>query len=297
MEKYLLKGAVTELIATFSDDEKLDLGMFADECAFQVKAGIKGLFTGGLASESLFTTQAERIAMTKVAVEKANGKIPVVANIVELRLCDAKTLLKSYEDTGVDAICITQPYIIPYTADMLYSYISELASMTKLPVFIYNAPQTGNTLSPSLVAKIVNNNENIVGYKDSTQDIIHLQTTMAGIKKGRHFECVSGSDATIFPTLAIGGCGIISLISALFPQPIIDVCETYFKGDIAGSFEKQKEVLAIRTALKGAPFLAGYKYAASLIGLNLGIVRNPLSNASDKEKETIKRNLQELQMI
>lgn len=297
MEKYLLKGAVTELISTFSNDEKLDLGMFADECEFQVNAGIKGLFTNGLASESLFTTQAERIAMTKVAVEKAKGKIPVIANIVEMRLCDAKTLLQGYVDAGADGICLTQPSIIPYTPDMLFNYMSSLAAMTKLPVYVYNAPQTGNTLSPALVAKIVNSNGNIVGYKDSTQDIIHLQTTMAGIKKDKHFECISGSDATIFPTLAVGGCGIISLISALFPQPIIDVCETYFKGDIAGSFEKQKEVLAIRTALKGAPFLAGYKYAASLIGLNLGIVRNPLSDASDKEKETIKKNLQELQLI
>lgn len=296
-KQYLLKGAVTELIATFDKNEKLDLGMYANQCDFQINAGIKGLFCSGLAGESLYTTQDERIEMTKVAVQKANGKIPVVGNIAELRLCDAKTLLQRYVDAGVDAICITQPSVIGYTADMLYRYYSELAGMTKLPVYVYNAPQTSNTLSPALVDKIVNENENVVGYKDSTQDIVHLQTMMAGIKKGKHFECISGSDATIYPTLAIGGCGIISLISAVFPKPIIDVCELYFAGDMAASFAKQQEILDIRTALKGAPFLAGYKYAASLIGLDLGIVRNPLSDATQKEKDTIKANLERLQLI
>lgn len=297
MEQFLLKGAVTELIATFDKNEKLDLGMYASQCDFQMQAGIKGLFCSGLAGESLYTTQDERIEMTKVAVEKAGGKVPVVGNIAELRLCDAKTLLQRYVDAGVDAICITQPYVLGYTPDLLFRYYSELAGMTKLPVYVYNAPQTSNTLSPALVDRIVNENENVVGYKDSTQDIIHLQSVMAGIKPGKHFECVAGSDATIFPTLTIGGCGIISLISAVFPKPIIDVCEIYFRGDIAGAFEKQKEILAIRTALKGAPFLAGYKYAASLIGLELGVVRNPLSDATQKEKDTIKANLQALHLM
>lgn len=297
MAKYLLKGAVTELVATFDQNEKFDEVMFSEECDFQLKAGIKGLFIGGLASESLTTTAEERAAMARIAANKATGKIPVVGNIVELRLCDALDLLRKYEDAGVDAICITQPYVLAYTPDMLFKYFSTIAKATKLPVYVYNAPQTSNTMSPGLVAKIVNQNENVIGYKDSTQDIIHLQSLMAAINPDKHFECISGSDATIFPTLAIGGCGIISLISAVFPKPIIDVCEIYFNGDIAGSFEKQKEILKIRTALKGAPFLAGYKYAASLIGLNLGIVRNPLSDATEKEKEAIKKNLQDLKLI
>ena len=297
MEKILLKGAVTELIATFDKDEKLDLGMYENECDYQLQAGIKGLFCNGLAGEGLYMTYDEKIAVTKVAVRKAAGKVPVIGNIPEFRFCDAKKLLEGYLDAGVDAICITQPSVIAYTPELLFRYFSDLAALTKLPVYVYNAPQTSNTMSPALVDKIVNENENVVGYKDSTQDIIHLQSVMAGIQAGKHFECISGSDATIFPTLAVGGCGIISLISAVFPQPIIEVCEKYFAGDIEGSFEVQKRILAIRTALKGAPFVAGYKYAASLIGLPLGVVRNPLSDATDAQKAKLKENLTALGML
>ncbi len=297
LTKFMVKGAVTELVSTFDDNEKLDLGMFENEVDFQLEAGIKGLFTGGFASESLYTTQEERVAMTKVAVEKANGKVPVIGNIAELRPCDALALLKSLEEIGVDAVCVTQPYVLGYTQDMMVKYFTKLAESTKLPVYVYNAPQTSNTLTPATVAKIANNNENVVGYKDSTQDIIHLQSVQAGIKEGKHWECVSGSDATIFPTLTVGGCGIISLISAVFPKPIIDICDIYFSGNVEGAFEKQKEILEIRTALKGAPFLAGYKYAASLIGLPLGIVRAPLSDASDAEKAKIKDNMIKLGLV
>lgn len=297
LSKNIVKGAVTELISTFDKDEKLDLGMYENEIDFQLQAGIKGLFTGGLASESLFTTQEERVAMTKAAVKKANGAIPVIGNIAELRPDDALALLKAYEDAGVDAICITQPYVIGYTQDMMVKYFTKLAESTKLPVYIYNAPQTSNTLTPGTVAKIANNNENVIGYKDSTQDIIHLESVQAGIMAGKHWECISGSDATIFPTLAVGGCGIISLISAIFPKPIIDICDIYFSGNVEAAFEKQKEILEIRTALKGAPFLAGYKYAASLIDLPLGIVRAPLADASDAEKAKIKENMTKLGLI
>lgn len=297
MEKYILKGAVTELIATFDSQENLDTGMYENQCDFQMEAGIKGLFCNGLAGESLYTTMDEKETMTKIAVRKAGGKIPVVGNIAELRLGDAKKMLRIYEDAGVDVLCVTQPYVLGYTPELLYQFYSELAGMTGLPLYVYNAPQTSNTMSPGLVDKIVNDNETIIGYKDSTQDIIHLQTMMAGIRKGKHFECISGSDATIFPTLSIGGCGIISLISAVFPKPIIDVCETYFQGDMDKSFDIQKTILDIRTALKGAPFLAGYKYAASLIGLPLGIVRNPLSDATDAQKRVIRDNLERLGLL
>ena len=297
MDNNLVKGAVTELIATFDKNENLDLGMYKNQVDFQLEAGIKGLFIGGLAGESLLITKDEKVAMTKAVVEKAKGKVPIMGNIVELRPCDALDMLKAYEDAGVDAICITQPYVLGYTQDMLYRFCSDLAQNTKLPVLIYNAPQTSNTLTPATVAKIANNNENVIGYKDSTQDIIHLQTVQSMIKDGKHWECISGSNATIFPTLTVGGCGIISLISAVFPKPIIEICDLYFAGDIEGAFNKQKEILDIRTALKGAPFLAGYKYAAELIGLPLGIVRAPLADASTAEKEKIKANLSRLGLI
>jgi dihydrodipicolinate synthase/N-acetylneuraminate lyase len=281
MEKeFLFRGACTELLAPFDKNNAIDFGALNCEIDMQLEAGIGSLFVNGLATEALLA-----------------GKVPVMGNIVTNVPSTSAELLKAYEAAGVDAICVTQPMVYSYTSDALYRFFSDLAKSTKLPVYVYNARESSNTLSPALVAKLVNGHDNIIGYKDSTIDIIHLQTMMAAIKEGKHFECMSGSDATIFPTLAIGGCGIISLISAVFPRAIIDLCDTFFAGDYEKAFKHQEHVLEIRTVLKAAPFVAGYKYAASLIGIPLGCVRAPLSDATESQKEFIKVNLAKLGLI
>lgn len=294
--KKLLKGAVTEVVATFNEDGSFNYDLFANQIDFQLEQGIKGIFLNGLAGEYLTTTWDEKVEMTKIAVKKCDGKVPVVGNIVETRPQNAMKMLKMYESEGVDGICITQPAMMAVPEDMMVKFYSNIAKATMLPVMVYNAPQTNNTLSPGTVCRIINENENVIGYKDSTQDIIHLQSVMAGVKK-KNFECFSGSDATTFPTLAIGGLGVISLISAVFPKPVIDVCELYFAGDVQGSFEMQKKILEIRTALKIGPFLSGYKYAASLIGLDLGFAREPSTLMNEKQKAALKQNLEELNLL
>jgi 4-hydroxy-tetrahydrodipicolinate synthase len=298
MEKeFLFRGACTELLAPFDKNNAIDFGALNCEIDMQLEAGIGSLFVNGLATEVLLTSKEEQISLAEATVKRVAGKVPVMGNIVTNIPATSMELLRAYEAAGVDAICVTQPMVYIYTVDALYRFFSDLAVSTKLPVYVYNARETSNTMSPALVARLVNEYDNIIGYKDSTIDIIHLQTLMASIKEGKHFECMSGSDATIFPTLVIGGCGIISLISAVFPGAIIDLCDAYFAGDSEKAFKLQGYVLDIRTVLKAAPFLAGYKYAAQLIGMPLGGVRAPLSDATESQKEFIKENLVRLGLI
>jgi dihydrodipicolinate synthase/N-acetylneuraminate lyase len=293
----LFRGACTELITPYDANGAINYKFLVNEIDDQLEAGISALFVNGLAGEALLTTKQEQVDMTKTTVKRVNGKVPVISNIVSNIPANALELLNEFEKAGVDAICITQPMSYEYTSDAIYKFFSDLATAAKLPVYIYNAPQSGNIMSPNIIAKLVNEHENIIGYKDSTQDIVHLQTVMKLIKKEKHFECVSGSDATIFPTLAVGGTGVISLISAVFPNPVINVCDAYFQGEIEKSFACQKYVLDIRTVLKVAPMVAGYKYASELIGKPLGEVRAPLANATDAQKKSIKENLTKLGLI
>ena len=137
---------------------------------------------------------------------------------------------RAFEEAGADAVSIAQPHTFTYEEDAIYEYYTNLIRRTKLPVYVYNAPQTNNILSPRLVKRLVEENENVRGYKNSVQDILHLQSVMELIPKERHFECIAGSDSTIFATLALGGCGIISWVSIMFPELIEELCDAYFKG-------------------------------------------------------------------
>ena len=135
------------------------------------------------------------------------------------------------------------------------------------------------------------------GYKNSVQDILHLQSVMELIPKECHFECIAGSDSTIFATLALGGCGIISWVSIMFPELIEELCDAYFKGDIEGARSLQFRVQKVRTILKHAPMDSGYRYAGELIGLPMGYPRQPMSQATEEQKNYIREELTKMGMI
>lgn len=298
MEKeYLFKGSVAELMAPMDDNWQLNLDLFKKNIDWQLERGTEAFFLNGLVSESYTATREENMLLTKTAADHLKGKGKIMANISLSNINEGKEMAKQFEQMGVTAICITPPQVFPYESQGIYDYYAEIITSVDLPMYVYNMPQTCNTMSPKLASSLINDFDNVWGYKDSTQDIIHLQTMMAGIKEGKHVECISGSDGTIFPVLTVGGCGVISLIANPFPKPVQDLCKAYFEGDIVKAKEMQFFVLKIRSILKYAPYLAGTKYAMELVGQPSGNVRPPLSEPTEEQKKYIRTELAKLDLI
>lgn len=291
------EGTVTELITPFSSDGKLDYQLLANEAEYQINAGVAGLFTNGVASEVFYLSPEEQIEATRTVVKQANGRIKIMANVAANTMIESKQILEAYEIIGVDAISLQAPTIHAISQDSLFDYFNTLAKSTKLPICIYNAPQTGNVISPETVARIFHENQNVVYYKESTIDFVHVQNTLRLIGPDKKIEFFSGSDASTFLIANLGGKGVVSLISAVFPKQVKAIYDAYSIGDLVAAQNAQNFVLEIRDALKSAPFLAGYKYAGSLVGIPLGTVRYPLSDATDSQKETIKNNLNKLGLL
>lgn len=296
-DTYLFRGAMTELIAPMDEHEEIDYGLFKLQIQRQLEAGIEGLFLSGL-TECMVTSLQEQIEMLEVCVEEVNGKVPVMGSICTNRPKDALHVMKAYEVAGADAVCITNPHTFTYEEGAVYEYFTQLIREAKIPVYIYNAPQTNNILSPALVHRLVLENDNVRGYKDSLQNIMHLQEVMQGIGTGRHFEVIAGSDASIYATLAMGGCGVISWVSVLFPHLIKDLCDAFFAGDIQLAREKQFLVSQVRSALKLAPMDTGYRYVSELLGVSIGRARMPQNPyATDAQKTLVRTRLEELGML
>lgn len=295
--KTSFRGAVSEIITPFDENSKLDLGLLQAEVDYQVESGIAALFSNGLAGESFDMNVDELIAVNKEVVRCNAGRLPIMANITGNNIENCMKLLRAYEDSGVQSICLTQPATYAFSQDALYEHMQTLAAATELPVCIYNAPQTSNTLTPATVAKLLNENDNVVYYKESTLDIIHMQNTMRLVRKDKEYEFLAGSDATIYPIMAMGGLGVVSLISTVFPKPIIKLCDQALAGDLEGAKKTQFEVLKLREVLKIGSFMAGYKYAAELIGIPMGKVKRPLTPLTSAQKDKLTNDLKELAMI
>lgn len=287
VKKPLLSGAASEVITPFSEKGEVDYGLLENEVQFMLQKGVTGFFVNGLASEALMITSAERYEIAKVVREVTEAKAPVLGNILENSTLDGIKAAKIYEQLGLDAITITPPSIYKYTNDGLYAHFIQIAETVKIPTYLYNAPETNTKLPPSLIVKLLEGNDSIIGLKDSSQNFIELLTLLDEIKPERHFELLSGSDGLTVPIMMLGGCGVISLVTTVFPELIIKMCDAASVGEWETAIELQKVVLRVRKALKIGPFMAAYKFVGSLIGNPMGTVKKPLTDLNDSEKESI----------
>lgn len=298
MDKNLLfHGPASEVITPFTSVGEIDFELLREEIEYLIKNGITGIFVNGLASEALMLSTDQRVEIVKAAVETSGGRIPVVGNLLYNSVDMAVDCVRRYEECGCNAIIITPPLIYKYTEDGLYHFFADIAKETRLPVYLYNAPETGNKVSPEIICRLFAEVDNMQGYKDSTQDIIHQQTVLRLIDKKRHFELMAGSDAQILTTSMLGGVGVFSLLTCIFPKLIVDICSAIEQGDWETAKLMQEKILRIRQAMKIGPFMAAYKYVGGLVGAPLGEMKAPLSEVSEAEKKKIVAILNEQGML
>ena len=296
-QNLLFHGAASEVITPFTSEGVIDFELLGEEIEYLIKNQVTGVFVKGLASEALMLSTDQRVEVVKTAVRVAGGRIPVVGNLLYNSVDLAVDCVRQYEACGCDAIIITPPLIYKYTEDGLYHFFADIARETKLPVYLYNAPETGNKISPEIIGRLFAEVDNMRGYKDSTQDIIHQQTVLRLIGKDRHFELMAGSDAQILTTSMLGGVGVFSLLTCIFPKLIVDICTTIEEGDWETAKDMQEKILRVRQAMKIGPFMAAYKYVGGLVGAPLGKMKAPLSEVSEMDKKKIVEILKEQGML
>lgn len=293
----LFHGAASEVITPFTSGGKIDFELLGEEIEYLIKNDITGIFVNGLASEALMFSTEQRVEVVRTAVKAARARIPVVGNLLYNSVDLAVDCVRRYEECGCDAIIITPPLIYKYTEDGLFHFFADIAKETTLPVYLYNAPETGNKISPEIIGRLFAEVDNMHGYKDSTQDIIHQQTVIRLVGKNCHFELMAGSDAQILTTSMLGGVGVFSLLTCIFPKLIVDICTAIEGGEWETAKEMQEKILRIREAMKIGPFMAAYKYVGGLVGAPLGKMKAPLSEVSESDKKKVLEILKEQGMI
>lgn len=193
MRKKKFDGSISEIMVAYQPNQELDFGPVRKMVEFQIKNGIDGLFMGGLSTQTYLLTMEEKRRVGEELCNAAAGRVPVMMNVMEDSIKNAKQLVQDYMDIGVDAVCISQPSVFPYTEQALVEFFDEVIP-EDYPTYIYNVPQTGNTMSPRTVARIANAHPNVLGYKDSTQNISALQDLLLQVNYP-DFQCIAGSDA------------------------------------------------------------------------------------------------------
>lgn len=281
-------GAGVAIVTPFHENGEVNYEKFAALLEYQISNGTDAIIVCGTTGEASTLTHEEHLDVIKYCVEKAAGRVPVIAGTGSNCTETAIYLSQEAEKYGVDGILVVTPYYNKATQNGLYEHFKMIAESVKVPMILYNVPgRTGCNLAPATIVRLCKDVENIVGVKEASGNISQVAKLMA-LADG----CVdlySGNDDQIVPILSLGGKGVISVLSNVAPKQTHDICAKFFAGDVAGSCKEQLRALELYDALFCEVNPIPVKKALNLMGMEAGPLRRPLSemepeNAAKLEK-------------
>lgn len=292
----VFKGAGVALITPFYEDKTVNYEALGRLIEFQIEEGTDALIVCGTTGEPATMTEEEKLSVIRFAVEKANGRIPVIAGTGGNCTENVVNFSKKVEQLGVDGLLVVTPFYNKATQKGLYAHYAQVASAVFLPIIIYNVPsRTGLNVLPETAARLGEDFENIVGIKEASGNISQV-AKLAKLTKGK-LDIYSGNDDQIVPILSLGGIGVISVLSNVAPKETHDICAKYFAGDVKGSLELQLKAIPLIEQLFCEVNPIPVKKAVSLMGYEVGGLRMPLTEISKANEERLAQAMKEFGIL
>lgn len=285
MKNTVFKGAATAIITPFDKENKIDYTKFKNLIDWQIAEGINAIVVCGTTGESATLTDKEHRDAIKFAVDCINGRIPVIAGTGSNDIDYAVDMTKFACNAGADAVLVVTPYYNKATQNGLIKSFNIVADASTKPVILYNVPsRTGCNILPQTAAALAEH-ENIVAIKEASGNISQIAET-ASLTKGK-LDIYSGNDDQITPILALGGIGVISVLSNIMPKKTVEICTKFFEGDIKGSTELQLRLFALVKALFCEVNPIPVKAAAAAMGFCENTLRLPLTPMEKQNEDKL----------
>ena len=285
-------GAGVAIVTPFKENGEVDYEKFAELIEFQIAGGTDAIIVCGTTGESSTLTHEEHLDVIRYCVKQVAGRIPVIAGTGSNCTETAIYLSTEAEKAGVDGLLLVSPYYNKATQKGLFLHYKAVADSVKLPCILYNVPsRTGCNIAPETAVKLCTEVENIVGVKEASGNISQIVKLMS-LADGK-VDLYSGNDDQIVPLLALGGKGVISVLSNIAPGQTHDICEKFFAGDVAGSCAEQLRALPLCNALFCEVNPIPVKKALTLMGKIGGTLRMPLTQMEEENAAKLEKEMRE----
>ncbi len=285
-------GAGVAIVTPFKANGEVNYEKFAELIEDQIAGGTDAIIVCGTTGESSTLTHEEHLDVIKFCTEKVAGRIPVVAGTGSNCTETAVYLSTEAEKFGVDALLLVTPYYNKATQNGLYAHFKKVADSVKVPCILYNVPsRTGCNIAPETAVRLCTDVENIVGIKEASGNISQIVKLMS-LAKGK-VDLYSGNDDQIVPLLALGGKGVISVLSNVAPRQTHEICEKFFQGDVAGSLAEQLRAIPLCNALFCEVNPIPVKMALNLMGKEAGSLRPPLTDMEAENAAKLEKAMKE----
>ena len=280
----MFRGAITALVTPLRHD-RVDEDALVRLVEQQIAAGIDGLVPCGTTGEASTLSTAEHLRVVELTLQAARGRVPVLAGAASNDTREAIELARACKQLGAAGTLQVTPYYTRPTQAGLVAHFTAIADQSDLPVVVYNVPgRTGVDLLPDAVAELARHPK-IVGIKEATGDLNRAARLRELLRDRPRFALLSGDDFTVFPFLALGGHGVISVTSNVAPAWVAGLVDAAFGGrwDEARALHDRHYPLA--RALFGQPNPIPVKAAMALLGHMTGEMRLPLVAIDPNSRE------------
>ena len=290
----MFEGAFVAIVTPFKGgrvDEKALRGLIE----YQIDGGVSGIVPCGTTGESATLSHEEHDQVIAIAVEACKGKVPVLAGTGSNSTREAVKLTQHAQKAGADGSLQITPYYNKPSQEGLYGHFKSVAAETDLPIILYNVPgRTSINMLPDTVARL-SEVKNVVGIKEASGSLQAISEIIDLC--GDEFSVLSGDDALLWPILAVGGKGVVSVTANILPGKVADMCKAAATGDIDRARALHYELRDINDILFIDTNPVPVKSAVHFMGKIEGEVRPPLVPLSDSHSESLKAILRKHKLI
>lgn len=295
MKNVIFTGAGVAIVTPMKSDYSIHYEKLRALINLQIAEGTDAIVICGTTGESSTMTDEEHMECIRFTVECAKGRVPVIAGAGSNDTAYAVAMSKHAKEAGADALLHVTPYYNKTSQRGLVRHFETIADATDLPIILYNVPsRTGVNILPETYLELAKH-PNIVATKEASGNIAQIAQTAALC--GDSLSIYSGNDNEIVPILALGGKGVISVLSNVLPKATHDICRLFFQGNLAESLELQLQYMPLIQALFMDVNPIPVKEALNMMGQQCGPCRLPLIGMTPESREKLLGVLRDAKII
>jgi 4-hydroxy-tetrahydrodipicolinate synthase len=282
----MFKGAIVAIVTPFKKG-KVDEASLRKLIEFQIKNGTDGIVPCGTTGESSTLSHEEHDRVIEITIDAVKKRVPVFAGTGSNSTAEAIRLTRHAYQAGADGAMMVSPYCNRPTQEGLYQHYKAVAEAVPIPIIVYNIPgRTGVNINPDTLARLAKI-KNIVGVKEASGSIKQMSDVISLC--GPNFIVLSGDDLFTLPLMAMGGHGIISVISNVAPADMAGLVDAFAAGDLKKAQALHFKMAGLIDALFIETNPTPVKAALSLMKKISYEVRLPLYKLSDANYEKLKK--------
>jgi len=277
---------LTPMVTPFDDQGRVDYEQARRLALALLDSGSEGVVVAGTTGEAPTLSHDEKLKLFAEIKEAVDGRGAVIAGTGTYNTAESIELSQEAERAGVDGLLLTVPYYSKPTQEGLYRHFEAIAQATRLPCILYNIPgRTGVNMTAETTLRL-SRVPNIVGIKEASGDLVQIARIIGDAREG--FHVWSGDDQMTLPLLAVGGYGVICVVSHLAGTQMRDLIEAFLAGRVDDATRIHRRLLPLMTILMtAASNPIPIKHALNGIGFRVGPLRLPLVEPDEATGERI----------